>query len=352
MRFTSNGYRAEPIAVEEYDSLFATTTTADVWNDLDGLIARLLAKSHADKVELVGHSLGTADLAGLPRQLARAGGQGRPLREPRRRAGRGAAGWRTDAGGLGEGNSAQRIVGATNVYQPDHSHVQVATSAETFERDVPVLHRPCAEDDPHRRRNGTSSLSGRADLFPSNAGAGGHDAADLGGQRPHGVPQGPPTPRPRSRSGPTARGARSSGAATSTTSSPSCGPARPITSTYEPFIRSDRLIRLLTQVPGTGLDPLREKSATTVEHHVRSLQGAVGRPGRAERRAHRQRPERPDPGHRPAGQAAQRPVRLRPQSRRRDRPHRADPGVRRAARSSRVPTSTCPRPRRRTAPSM
>ena len=32
---------------------------------------------------------------------------------------------------------------------------------------------------------------------------------------------------------------------------------------YEPFIRSDRLIRLLTQTPGTGLDALREKSPTT-----------------------------------------------------------------------------------------
>ncbi len=60
MRFTSNGYRSSLIAVEEYDSLFTSTTTADVWNDLDALIARLLAKSHADKVDLVGHSLGTA----------------------------------------------------------------------------------------------------------------------------------------------------------------------------------------------------------------------------------------------------------------------------------------------------
>jgi len=32
---------------------------------------------------------------------------------------------------------------------------------------------------------------------------------------------------------------------------------------YEPFRREDRLVRLLTQVPGTGLDTLREKSAGT-----------------------------------------------------------------------------------------
>ena len=75
MRFTSNGYPADRIGVEEYDSSFATTTMADVWNDLDGLIARLLARSGADKVELVGHSLGTAVsqgyLAARPRERRR-----------------------------------------------------------------------------------------------------------------------------------------------------------------------------------------------------------------------------------------------------------------------------------------
>jgi hypothetical protein len=32
---------------------------------------------------------------------------------------------------------------------------------------------------------------------------------------------------------------------------------------YEPFTREDRLVRLLTQPPGTGLDSLREKSPDT-----------------------------------------------------------------------------------------
>src|ERR1700730_6599117 len=60
MRFTSNGYPAGLIAVEEYDSTFATTTMAKVWGDLDRLVSQLLTKSGADKVDLVGHSLGTA----------------------------------------------------------------------------------------------------------------------------------------------------------------------------------------------------------------------------------------------------------------------------------------------------
>ena len=41
----------------------------------------------------------------------------------------------------------------------------------------------------------------------------------------------------------------------------------------EPFVRSDHLTRLLTQMPGTGLDSLREKSDTTLSLSARVPRG-------------------------------------------------------------------------------
>jgi pimeloyl-ACP methyl ester carboxylesterase len=261
MRFTSNGYPADRIGVEEYDSTFGTTTMSKVWDDLDGLIARLLTRSGADKVELAGHSLGTVVSQGYlvssPQRAARVAHyvnlDGAPAA--------------SSPGGVptlavwGEGNSTQQIVGATNVYQPDHSHVQVATSAETFDAMYRFFngHAPETTNIVGQHR---VVLSGRAALFPSNAGAAGTtlqvwEVDGRTGFREHTRPE----------------------ATFSITADGAWGPFRGSSDEhyelailfpgsthhfyFEPFIRSDHLIRLLTQQPGTGLDALREKSDTT-----------------------------------------------------------------------------------------
>lgn len=261
MRFTSNGYPADRIGVEEYDSTFATTTMAKVWDDLDGLIARLLTQSGADGVELVGHSLGTAVSQGyLTSSVSRAAKvahyvnlDGAPAASP-------PAGVPTLAV-WGEGNSALQIGGATNVYQPDHSHVQVATSAETFD----AMYRFFTGHAPPTTTIDTQHhvvLSGRAALFPSNAGAAGTtlqiwEVERRTGLRKHNRPE----------------------ATFSIGADGAWGPFRGSSHRYyelailfpgsthhfyfEPFLRSDNLIRLLTQQPGTGLDALREKSEST-----------------------------------------------------------------------------------------
>ena len=261
MRFTSNGYPADAIGVEEYDSTFATTTMANVWDDLDGLIARLLTQSGADKVELVGHSLGTAVSQGyLGSSVSRAANvahyvnlDGVPAASP-------PAGVPTLAV-WGEGNSALQIVGATNVYQPDHSHVQVATSAETFD----AMYRFFTGHAPETTSIVAQHhvvLSGRAALFPTNAGAAGTtlqiwEVERRTGLREHNRPE----------------------ATFSIGADGAWGPFRGSSRKYyevailfpgsthhfyfEPFIRSDNVIRLLTQQPGTGLDALREKSENT-----------------------------------------------------------------------------------------
>jgi pimeloyl-ACP methyl ester carboxylesterase len=261
MRFTSNGYPAGLIAVEEYDSTFATTTMAKVWGDLDRLVSQLLTKSGADKVDLVGHSLGTAVSQGYLGSSSQRAAKvahyvnldGAPAASP--------------PGGVptlavwGEGNSTQKIVGATNAYLPDHSHVQVATSAETFD----AMYRFFTGDAP--TTTGVVSqprvvLSGRADLFPSNAGAAGTTLQIWEVDRRTGF-----------RKGNTPQAVFSIGA------DGAWGPFRASSHKYyefaivwpgsihhfysEPFVRSDHLIRLLTQAPGTGLDALREKSERT-----------------------------------------------------------------------------------------
>src|SRR5688572_10526035 len=58
-RFTSNGYPAAYIEAHEYDSTFMVETRDQVLAGLDQRITRLLAETGADKVDLLGHSLGT-----------------------------------------------------------------------------------------------------------------------------------------------------------------------------------------------------------------------------------------------------------------------------------------------------
>lgn len=161
----------------------------------------------------------------------------------------------------GEGNSAQQIVGATNVYQPDHSHVQVATSAETFD----AMYRFFTGHPPETTNIVTQDhvvLSGRADIFPSNAGAAGTTLQiwEVDGRTGFRKDDRPEATFPIAADG-------------------AWGPFRGSSHSYyelailfpgsthhfyfEPFICSDRLIRLLTQQPGTGLDALREKSERT-----------------------------------------------------------------------------------------
>ena len=59
-RFASNGYPSSWIEAHEYDSTFATNTREQVYAGLDERITRLLAATGADRIDLLGHSLGTA----------------------------------------------------------------------------------------------------------------------------------------------------------------------------------------------------------------------------------------------------------------------------------------------------
>ncbi|MFG2249065.1 alpha/beta fold hydrolase [Spirillospora sp. NPDC048823] len=261
-RLASNGYPAHYIEGHEYDSTFSTNTVAQVFASLDQRIGRLLDETGADKVDLVAHSLGTALMQSYLRSSpARAATVAHYVNLDGATA-------ESPPGGVptlavwGEGPTERSIGGAANVYFSGQSHTQVVTSPETFARFYEFVNGRA----PHTTwivPQGRISLSGRAVLFPSNAGA---DGARLEIYRVN--------PGTGERLGHTPL------AAYPLTGDGSWGPFEgwgdasyefavvwSETSVhhlyFQPFLRTDRLVRLLTSRPGEGLSGLVE----TGDHH-------------------------------------------------------------------------------------
>jgi pimeloyl-ACP methyl ester carboxylesterase len=170
-RFTSNGYPARDIALHEYDSTFSVETRDDVFTGLDALIARLRKETHAGKVDLAGHSLGTSLMQQyLNSTPARAGAvahyvnlDGAPATAP--------PGGVSTLAIWGSGSTARQITGAQNVYLSDQTHVQVVTSPETFR----LMYRFFTGHEPKTTavlpaRGRRIVLAGRAMDFPQNTG--------------------------------------------------------------------------------------------------------------------------------------------------------------------------------------
>jgi pimeloyl-ACP methyl ester carboxylesterase len=260
LRLTSNGYPADRIAVHEYDSTFGTNTMEQVWAGLDALIAELLRETGSDGVDLLGHSLGTTVSQGyLTSSPERAASVAHYVNIDGRTAASPPGGVDTLAV-WGEGDQTRQIVGAQNYYAPDQSHVQVATSAETFAQIYRFFtgHQPKTTDVVPQR--GRIRLSGEANVFPQNQGADGFtlqifEIDRRTGRREHRRPDATFAIGPDGAWGPfkAHAGERYEFALTRTDGS--------VHHLYfQPFLRGDHLVRLLTSRPGEGLDLLREPS--------------------------------------------------------------------------------------------
>ncbi|MCG5456573.1 alpha/beta hydrolase [Micromonospora sp. PSH03] len=260
-RLASNGYPIDIIEAHEYDSPNVATILPQVYAGLDARISRLLAATGADRVDLVAHSLGTfvsqGYLTSSPERAVRVAHyvnlDGRTATSP--------------PGGVptlaiwGEGDPARAVVGATNVHLPDQSHTQTVSSVESFTEIFGFLRSRA----PHTTRIvpqlfGAARVSGRAVLFPSNVGVTGatlevYPVSPLtGGRLSH---------RPTHR--------LSLGGDGSFGPLPVLATARyefaivrPGAAThhfyFQPFLRSDSLVRLATSEPGEGLSGLVETS--------------------------------------------------------------------------------------------
>ncbi|MEW2352630.1 alpha/beta fold hydrolase [Spirillospora sp. NPDC029432] len=281
-RLASNGFPAGLIEAHEYDSLFAENTRDEVFASLDQRIARLRAKARTDKVDLLAHSLGTALMQAY-------------LRSSPERAASVAHYVNLDGapspdqpGGVptlavwGEGSTERAVGGADNVYLSDQSHTQVVSSAETFARFYAFFNGGRAPRTTAIVPQRHAWLSGRAVLFPANTGAAG---ARLEIYRVD--------PRTGDRL------TRRPDAAYSLTGDGSWGPFRgdggahyeftvvwnetSVHHTYfQPFLRTDNLVRVLASRPGEGLAARMEvgdgHSAMTISRQKEwwGDQGAAG----------------------------------------------------------------------------
>lgn len=175
MRFASNGYPAEHIAVVEYDSsLSFPGALPAVLAKIDATIAELQASTGRPQVDLVGHSRGTTvshEYLSFPDRAANVAHyvnlDGRSADSP-------PGGVPTLALWAGAVNRPVQgeIVGAVNVTIPNQEHVEVATSEESFVEMYAFLrgHPPFTAKILPRLR---PRISGRVVIFPDNTGVDG-----------------------------------------------------------------------------------------------------------------------------------------------------------------------------------
>jgi hypothetical protein len=283
MRFETNFYSHEYIYTLEYDSTFSINTIDQVYAKLDALIASVQEETGADQVDILGHSLGTTMMIGQtgmgPGYLNSSAARAAKVAHYVNIDGRTALALPGTVVGVpvptlaiwaGRGTAGREIVGATNVTVPDQTHVQSATSAESFVEmykfftGFPPLTKYILPE-----LFGRVELAGRAVLFPLNVGAEGASLEIWKVNRDTG-----------------ARIGRKPAAVYAIGADGNWGPFRAQMgqayefnivregqsdhpSYYEPWIRSDYLIRLLTSGPTGGPSAYMDRSP----NHVNLLLG-------------------------------------------------------------------------------
>ncbi|MCM3887555.1 lipase [Frankia sp. R82] len=248
-RFASNGYPADRITALDYDASVPDPPQDQIFTRIDAEITRLLNLTGRTAVDLVaqaeGAELAVRYLASTPERAARvahlvsvAGPQ--PAGPPG--AVRTLAVW-------GTGDPTRRIDGAQNARFPADDRAELLTSAGTFKQMYRFLTGQAPFTTEVTAQSGPIELAGRAVLYPANTGAGParlelYRVDPLTGRR---LPQGlvgfvnlPPD----GTFGPL----RADG--TASYEFAVIRPGEPVHHFYyEPFRRSDRLIRLLTSRP-------------------------------------------------------------------------------------------------------
>jgi len=178
MRFAGNGYPQEYLNAFEYDSPNYGTTAPAVLAALDAQIDAILLETGADKVDLLGHSLGTFVSQSYLSNPTRAAKVAHYVNLDGRAATSLPGGVPTLAlwaeFRFAPGSPIPTIVGAENYVLPKQGHNETATSPESFA----LMYKFFTGQDPKSTsvlpdRDGRINLAGRAVLFPQNVGAAG-----------------------------------------------------------------------------------------------------------------------------------------------------------------------------------
>ena len=255
MRYEVNGYPESLVTVLEYDSTFSLNTMAAVHAKLDALIAALKLQTGRPQVDILGHSLGTTVMHAYLATPARAANVAHYVNIDGRTSTSPPGGVPTLAIWAGVGTPGRQIGGATNVTLPNQTHVEAATSEQSFA----AAYEFFTGDEPattevKRSNLGGVHVSGRAVIFPQNVGVTGAtlEVWKVGagsGKRLAKRPEATPALAADGSWGPVRlrRGAHYEFAVVR-------AGVRTHHFYYEPFLRDDHLVRLLTSLPGVGND--------------------------------------------------------------------------------------------------
>jgi pimeloyl-ACP methyl ester carboxylesterase len=174
MRFASNGYPHRYIRVLEYDSSSIGSILAQVHAELDALIAELQAETGRAQVDLLGHSLGTTVSHTYLASPARAANVAHYVNIDGASAAAPPGGVPTLALWAGAAPPIGAITGALNVTLDGQEHIECATSAEAFFEMYHFFRGEApATTDIVPEPPGQVSISGQVNFFPSNEGIAG-----------------------------------------------------------------------------------------------------------------------------------------------------------------------------------
>ena len=178
MRFESNSYKHTWIEAIDYDSPAASGSTSEVEKQIEEAIARLEQQAGTSQVDVVAHSEGTSVMYHYLAESAKAAehkasvaryvnvdGQEKNPGVPTLALWAGRCGDTT----CKQGETAQHMEDAENVFIPDATHVQTATSAESFQQMFKFFRGKLPKYD-IRPKKGEITLAGKALEFPQNTG--------------------------------------------------------------------------------------------------------------------------------------------------------------------------------------
>src|SRR5438270_5351039 len=257
MRFESNGYPHAWVEALDYNSLGAAAEhyNGEVEEQIERAIAALERRTGKSQVDVVGHSEGTKVMYHYLAESAKAAEHRKSVAAYVNSDGqesnpgvRTLAGWAERSGPTGP--EGRHMEGAENVTMPDMTHVQSATSAQTFIQIFKFFRNKLPKHDIVPQK--AIQLAGKALEFPQNMGLAGDTVevwpVDFSGQR---------TTKAPIASFPITDGSEAGGAwgpvAAKSGQRYEFALVKPDAKTLhvymEPFVRSDYDIRLLGSIP-------------------------------------------------------------------------------------------------------